>query len=275
LTFTISATDADADTVTYSATGLPTGATLTGQTFSWTPDYTQAGTHNITFIASDGALQDSEAVTVTVSNTNRPPVLAAIGGKSVNEGNLLSFSVSATDPDTDDTITYSTGALPSGSAFAGQAFAWTPGYDQAGGASVTLTASDGHTQDSETVTITVNNTNRAPVLDAIADKSVNENTLLTFGISATDPDGDPLSYSATGLPSGATFAGQTFSWTPSSSQADSSHQATFIASDGQLDDSQIVTITVTDTLAPSVTNLSPGALEQPGSSARHRRRHGR
>jgi hypothetical protein len=268
LTFTISATDPDADTVTYSATGLPTGATLTGRTFSWRPGYTQAGTHNITFIASDGALQDSEVVAVTVSNTNRPPVLAAIGSKSASEGSLLSFSVSATDPDIDDTITYSTGALPSGAAFAGSTFAWTPGYDQAGSPTVTFTVSDGHTQDSETVTITVNNTNRAPVLDDITDKSVNENTLLTFGISATDPDGDPLSYSATGLPGGATFAGQTFSWTPSSSQADSSHQVTFIASDGQLNDSQIVTITVTDTLPPSVTNLSPaaGSIQAPLNS---------
>jgi len=268
LTFTISATDPDGDTVTYSATGLPTGATLTGRTFSWRPGYTQAGTHNITFIASDGALQDSEVVAVTVSNTNRPPVLAAIGGKSVSEGSLLSFSVSATDPDIDDTITYSTGALPSGAAFAGSTFAWTPGYDQAGSPTVTFTVSDGHTQDSETVTITVNNTNRAPVLDAIANKSVNENTLLTFGISATDPDGNPLSYSATGLPSGATFASQTFSWTPSSSQAGNSYQVTFIAVDGQLNDSQIVTITVTDTLAPSVTNLSPaaGSIQAPLNS---------
>jgi hypothetical protein len=269
LTFTISATDPDRDTVTYSATlPLPTGATFSGQTFSWRPGYTQAGTHNITFIASDGALQDSEVVTVTVSNTNRPPVLAVIGGKSANEGSLLSFSLSATDPDIDDTITYSTGALPSGAAFAGSTFAWTPGYNQAGSPTVTFTVSDGHTQDSETVTITVNNTNRAPVLDFIPDKSVNENTLLTFGVSATDPDGNPLSYSATGLPTGATFASQTFSWTPSSSQAGNSCQVTFTADDGQLDDSQIVTITVTDTLAPSVTNLSPaaGSIQAPLNS---------
>jgi len=267
LTFTLSATDADGDTVTYSATGLPTGATLTGQSFTWTPGYTQAGAYDVNFVAGDGTDTDSETVTVTVSNVNRAPVLSAIGGKSVNENVLLTFTISATDAD-GETIIYSASDLPTGATFAGQTFTWTPGYDQAGSASVTFTASDGHTQDTETVTITVSNTNRVPVLDDIADKSVNENTLLTFAVSATDPDGDPLTYSATGLPSGATFAGQTFSWTPSSSQADSSHQVTFIAGDGQLDDSQIVTITVTDTLAPSVTNLSPaaGSIQAPLNS---------
>jgi len=258
LTFTTSATDADGDTIIYSASDLPTGATFSGQTFAWTPGYTQAGPYEVTFTASDGTDTDSETITITVSNVNRAPALATIDNKSVSEGSLLSFSLSATDAD-GDTVTYTASSLPAGSAFAGSTFTWTPGYTQAGSFQVTLTASDSQATDSQAVTITVNNVNRAPVLDAIADKSVNETTLLTFTVNATDPDGDPLSYSATGLPSGATFTGQTFNWTPAHSQTDNSYQVTFTASDGQLDDSQTVTIAVSDTSAPNVANCSPPA----------------
>ncbi len=258
LTFTISATDADSETITYSASDLPTGATFSGQTFSWTPGYTQTGSYDVTFTAGDGTDTDSETVTITVSNVNRAPVLAPIDNKSVSEGSILSFLLSATDAD-GDTVTYSASSLPAGSAFAGSTFTWTPGYTQAGSFQVTFTASDSQATDSQAVTITVNNTNRAPVLDAIADKSVNETTLLTFTVNATDPDGDTIQYSATGLPSGAILSGQTFNWTPAHSQADNSYQATFTASDGTLDDSQTVTITVSDVSAPTVAGCSPAA----------------
>jgi len=258
LTFTISATDADGDTITCSAGSLPTGAAFSGRTFSWTPGYTQSGSHSVTFTASDGTDTDSETITITVNNVNRDPVLASIGGRSVDEGSLLSFSLSAADAD-GDSISYSAGGLPAGAAFAGATFTWTPGYTQAGTYAVTFTASDSQTQDSETVTITVNNTSRAPVLGTIGDKSVNEAAPLSFAISATDLDNDSLVYSATGLPSGATLSGQTFSWTPAHSQADTSYQVTFTVSDGSLSDSQVVTITVRDTLAPTVTRCSPAA----------------
>ncbi len=161
LTFTVNASDADGDAITYSATGLPSGATFVGQTFSWTPDYNQAGSYQVTFIASDGKAQDSNTITITVNNVNRPPVLAAIGNKSVNENSTLSFSISATDAD-GDTITYSAQNLPSGATFVGQTFSWTPDYNQAGSYQVTFIASDGNAQDSNTITITVNNVNRPP-----------------------------------------------------------------------------------------------------------------
>jgi PKD repeat protein len=259
LTFTISATDADGDTLTYSATNLPSGATFVGQTFYWTPSYTQAGTYSVTFRASDGNAQDSETITITVNNTNRAPVLAAIGNKSVNENSTLSFSINATDAD-GDTITYSAQDLPSGAAFAGRIFSWTPGYTQAGTYEVNFIASDGQAQDSEEITITVNNVNQAPILSPIGNKSAFANDLLAFSVSATESDGDTITYSATGLPSGATFTSQSFIWTPTPSQV-GTYTVTFIASDGQLQDSEEITITVysADMSAPTVNILSPAA----------------
>ena len=72
LTFTVAATDPDGDALTYSASGLPAGASFDSATrqFSWTPGYTQAGTYTVTFTASDGtksySLSGTKQVTITV-----------------------------------------------------------------------------------------------------------------------------------------------------------------------------------------------------------------
>ncbi len=76
-------------------------------------------------------------------------------------------------------------------------------------------------------------------------KSVNEREPLDFTLSAIDPDGDPLVYSASNLPQGASFDPntQTFSWTPRYDQA-GVYTVHFEVSDGELTDSEDITITV-------------------------------
>jgi hypothetical protein len=91
--------------------------------------------------------------------------------------------------------------------------------------------------------------NRNPVFTAIGNRSVNEGTNLPFTVSATDPDGDSLTYSATNLPSGATFNSATrqFSWTPGYSQAGTYANVQFTVTDSgtpQLSASESITITV-------------------------------
>ena len=244
LVFIINATDPNGEPITYSAQSLPSGATLDSQTgdFAWTPSYTQAGSYSVTFRASDGNSQVSETIIITVNNINRAPVLGTISDWSVDENTLLSFSVNATDPD-GEALTYSVSGLPNGAVFASQTFTWIPAYDQAGTFALTFTADDGQAQDSQAITITVNNVNRAPVFTAINNKSVWSDDPLTFTIDATDPDGDAVTYSANAVPRGATFITETFDWTPTQAQI-GSYNVTFYASDGQLQDSETITITV-------------------------------
>src|SRR5207237_1171505 len=182
----------------------------------------QAGPPCVIFTASDGTLSATETITIAIGNTNRAPVLAPIGNKSGTEGSLLTFTISATDP-AGDGPTYTTSALPAGATFdAGtRTFSWTPGVDPARRSSDIFTASDGTLTASETVAITIGNTNRAPVLAPIGSKSGSEGSLLTFTISATDADGDGLTYTTSALPAGASFdaARTTFTWTPGLDQA--------------------------------------------------------
>jgi hypothetical protein len=182
--------------------------------------------------------------------SNHPPVLNAIGNKSVNEGATLSFIISAFDSH-GNTLTYSASNLPTGASFntSTHAFSWTPNFSQSGTYSnVHFEVSDGSLTDSENITITVSNVNRPPVLNAIGNKTVNEGVLLTFTISASDPDGDSLTCSASNLPQGASFSSstRTFSWTPGFSQAGTYANIHFAVSDGTLTDSEDITIPVTD-----------------------------
>ena len=102
--------------------------------------------------------------------------------------------------------------------------------------------------------------NRPPVLDAVGNKAVDERTALAFTISATDPDGDVLAYSASNLPLGASFdsATRTFSWTPGYGQSGAYTNVHFQVSDGKLTDSEDIAITVSNAVQPDVN--SDGAI---------------
>lgn len=76
ITFTVSASDADGDALTYTATGLPNGAAFdpATRTFRWTPGYDQSGSYTLRFQATDGRSTDYEDITITVGNMLRKDV---------------------------------------------------------------------------------------------------------------------------------------------------------------------------------------------------------
>ncbi|SFM85372.1 putative Ig domain-containing protein [Methanolobus profundi] len=248
ISFVISGSDPDPDTLSYTVTGAPSGSSFSGITgeFSWTPGYEDSGPHDVTFSVSDGSLSDSETVTITVNDVNRPPELEPIGNKAVAEGSELVFTVSGSDPD-DDTVTLEATGVPSGASFdenTGE-FSWTPGFDDSGTYSITFTISDGSLSDSETISISVGSVNRAPELNPIGNKSVDENSELRFTVSGTDPDGGTLVYSVEDAPLDVSFdenSGE-FIWIPGYEDS-GTYDLTFIVSDGFLSDSETVTITV-------------------------------
>ncbi len=208
------------------------------------------------FTLSNVIIGDAQGQSVSVSidngqvmiDANEAPVLNSIGNKSVNEDETLQFTIAAIEPD-DDSMTYSASNLPSGASFDTdtQAFSWTPNYTQSGTyASVHFEVTDGSLTDSEDITISVNNTNRAPVLSSIGNKSINEGAALQFTTSATDPDDNSITYSVSNLPSGASFDSDTrvFSWTPNFAQAGTYSAVHFEVADGALTNSEDITITV-------------------------------
>ena len=158
LSFMLNAFDVDGDTLTYSVSDLPNGASFDDVVgfFIWTPTYEQAGTYSVEFNVTDGLLIDYETVNITVYDVNRAPVLDLIGSKSVYENTTLSFTLNASDAD-GDLLTYSAVDLPESATLDGSngLFTWIPTHQQVGEYSVEFNVTDGTDIDSETVNITV------------------------------------------------------------------------------------------------------------------------
>ncbi|KKH95718.1 hypothetical protein EO95_06330 [Methanosarcina sp. 1.H.T.1A.1] len=88
LTFTVSASDADGDSLAYSASGTPSGATFDSKSgfFSWTPAAGQEGTYSVTFEVSDGKLKDSAtAVISVVAQENSSPAAEEVYDNRLRE----------------------------------------------------------------------------------------------------------------------------------------------------------------------------------------------
>ncbi len=265
LTFTATAVNVDLDPLTFSLTGAPAGASINSSTgaFSWTPTEAQGpGSYPFNVCVSDGITKVCESITVTVNDVNTAPVLAAIGNRTNNELATLSFTASANDTDIPaQTLTFSlangsSGSVPAGAEItSGGNFTWTPTEAQGPGTyTFDVCVSDGLLTDCETITVTVNEVNVAPVLVAIGNKSVIELTLLTFTATATDSDlpANTLTFSLVNgssghVPAGAdiTSAG-VFTWTPTKSQGPDSYTFDVCVSDGHLSDCETITVTVVE-----------------------------
>lgn len=106
LTFTVTASDPDADAITsLSASGAPAGSvftpngTFTSGTFTWTPTTSQAGEYDVVFTASN-ASTGSATTHITVLDLDRGPVtIAPIADVTLAEGDSLTVSVNVADPD--------------------------------------------------------------------------------------------------------------------------------------------------------------------------------
>jgi len=104
---------------------------------------------------------------------------------------------------------------------------------------LTVTNADGSASEIKTKYIQVMKVNHAPVLTQITNQTTTVGIPLTFIVTASDLDNDRLTYSAGGLPTGATFdpATRTFAWTPLDGMA-GNYSVTFTVSDGALTDSE-------------------------------------
>jgi hypothetical protein len=157
--------------------------------------------------------------------------VVAPANETVNEGQHLSFTVTATDADLTAINFLSVSGMPTGATFTNGpgntsgTFSWTPTFTQAGSYDVGFIAANG-LEGSAVTHIQVNNVveNHPPVVTAPATLSVGAGLALSFTPAATDEDGDHVTMTATGVPAGATFTDNgnnsaTFLWATSTTAA--------------------------------------------------------
>lgn len=91
----------------------------------------------------------------------------------------------------------------------------------------------------------ITTSNMPPVLDPIGNRNVLETGTLSFNVTASDPvDGDPITLSATDLPTGAVFTNGLFVW--SNAVPAGAYDVTFYATDKDGSDSETISITVSE-----------------------------
>ncbi|MBW7997901.1 MAG: hypothetical protein FVQ81_15295 [Candidatus Glassbacteria bacterium] len=241
--------------------GLPLNSgfdPLTGS-FRFLPDFTQAGSYKLTFgVTLPDSSVHSVSTTVTVTDKNRNPKFGDLENVSVNAGETVAFTVSATDLDIGDVISYAVVSLPDGAAFDTSVdpptFSWTSTVE--GSYEIGFTATDqAQGSDRASVIISVGAQNLPPVLGQIGDVTVAEGDNLVLTISASDPEGEDVTVFISPVPVNASFdkEANTFTFQPSYAQA-GRYSLRIVATDGELTDEERVVVTVTDVpLPPTIT----------------------
>ena len=215
----------------------------------------------------------SDPYLVRYSDINTAPQ-ASGGSFTVAEDAALSDTVAASDAD-GDSLTYTVVSQPAHGALsldaATGAFTYTPEADFSGSDAFVFTVSDGWASSPPaTVALTVTGVNDPPAAQA-ASLATNEDTSLAGSLSATDPDGDSLTFAVSGQPAHGALsldaATGAFTYTP---DADFSGADTFsfTVSDGEaVSTPATVEITVNEVNDPPVAAVSgPAGKVAPGAA---------
>ncbi len=187
----------------------------------------------------DGAAQDSlPPFTIVVSAPNRPPVISGSPATSVTVGQAYSFTPTASDPD-GQALTFSIANRPSWATFSTSTgrLSGTPAAANAGSYSgIVISVSDGTVSASlPSFTLVVQAAaNRPPVISGSPATSVTVGQAYSFTPTASDPDGQPLTFSIANRPAWATFSTSTgqLSGTPAAANAGSYSGIVISVSDG-------------------------------------------
>ncbi|MEO1618642.1 MAG: putative Ig domain-containing protein, partial [Planctomycetota bacterium] len=225
LSFTLLASDPDADALTYGARALPVGARLNPSNgeFSWTPRFDQHGLYELTLVATDGDLAAETTFTINVDNVNGPVELGEIPRRVVYEGQPLEIFVDAVDPDhpfappvvtPDGTfdignvaappLSFSFEGLPLDAEFNADAqlIRWTPSFEAAGRYEIDVTVSDdgdgnfAATTAQTQIVIDVLDQNAAPEVAEVPSQRVVAGATLVIPFTATDTDGNAITLRA-------------------------------------------------------------------------------
>jgi VCBS repeat-containing protein len=209
----LSATDVDADPLTFSVVTGPAHGSLGSisaascpsactSTVTYTPDANYNGPDSFTYKANDGGVDSNTAtVNITVNAVNDAPVANADAYGTDEDTPLSVAAPGVLSNDTDVEGDPLTAVLVTGVSHGSLvldsdgSFTYTPDADYNGPDSFEYKANDGNADSVDaTVGVTINAVNDAPVAGNVS-TSTNEDTAKGVTLSATDADGDTLTFS--------------------------------------------------------------------------------
>ena len=259
INITLTASDANGDSLTYIVTTNPAHGTLTGTApnLTYQPNAGFFGTDTFQFKANDG-YEDSNIATVTINVVGRPT--ANSQSVSTNENTAVGITLTGSDPNNPArSLTYTVTTNPAHGTLSGTApnLTYTPTNGYFGADSFQFTVNNGvSTSLAGTVSITVNQI-FAP---NASNQSVttNQDTAVNISLSATDPNTPPrpLTYSIVSNPAHGTLSGiaPAVTYTPNAGYF-GPDSFTFKANNGFMD-SNIATVSITVVGKPTANNQS-------------------
>jgi len=244
----LTATDANADPLTFIIVSPPAhgSVTGTGSNVTYSPSLNYTGSDQFTFKANDGTT-DSNTATVSLSITpvNDAPVANA---QNVSTPKDIAKAITLTATDSDgDALTYSIVAAPSHGSLTGAApnLTYTPAAGYIGTDNFSFRASDGTLNSTPaTVSITISAVNNLPVANN-QNVSTNEDAVASITLTASDADLDALTYTIVLSPLHGTLTGAppNLTYTPALNY-NGSDFLTFKVNDGT-GDSNTATVSIT------------------------------
>ncbi len=250
--FTPEAYDADQDFLEFSVTNQPAWAQFSDETgqLAGTPDAQSVGeSEDITITVTDG--RDTRSIGPFRIRVNLPaqapqansapnsaPMISGAPPATVMAGQSYVFQPAASDPDGDQ-LSFSVSNRPSWASFSSSTgvLSGTPGTNRvATYSNIMISVSDGRTAAAlPAFSIDVRSDNRAPTISGSPATSVQATQAYSFQPSASDPDGNALTYSISNRPSWASFSSSTgrLSGTPSAGQVGNYANIVISVSDGR------------------------------------------
>ncbi|NPA74606.1 MAG: hypothetical protein GXO25_00820, partial [Euryarchaeota archaeon] len=209
------ATDPDGDSLTWALKTNATWLNLDGSHLWGVPDNADVGIYWVNISVSDGhGGLDWHNFTLTVLNVNDPPTITTKDVATATQGVLYSVTYNATDPDGDSLMW----ALKTDAAWLSltdSTLSGTPDNADVGAYWVNISVYDGHGgTDWHNFTLTVKNVNDPPVINTKDITTATQGVLYLVEYSATDPDGDTLTWALQTNATWLTLTGSTLSGTP-------------------------------------------------------------
>ncbi|MEX2304298.1 MAG: Ig-like domain-containing protein, partial [Bryobacterales bacterium] len=260
---TLSGTDPNGDTLSFSLLTQPAKGSLSGNGANWTytPKANANGPDSFTFRASDGkGGTDDGAIGISITAVNDPPT-AQNQSMSTAQNTQKQIALAGSDVD-GDPLTYTIMSAPAHGTLNGSGAnrTYMPANGYSGPDSFTYRVSDGKLNANGAVSITVQAGQNKPPTATDTSVSTNQDTKKNITLGGTDPDGDTLAFSITGGPSHGALSGTApnIVYTPASGYS-GSDSFTFKVDDNKGgSDSGVVSINVvgSDSDTPSLTSLN-------------------
>ncbi len=237
---TISATDADGDSLIYTKLSGPDWLSISNAgAVTGTPNVGSNGSEEITFRVFDGTDKVEGSATVTVGIENHTPTGLAVDNLAGLTGQAYQAAVSAQDED-GDTITIAIVTAPEWLTLENDTLAGTP--PAAGNYNITLSVSDDEFSPEETFVLVVEDPNSAPTDLALDNLAAIATGNYAGTLSAQDIDADPLTYTIVGEDHGwLSITGDQLTGSPS---VDGNFAVTISVSDGEDSIEETFTIVV-------------------------------